>query len=181
MGSAGVWQFVQPTDVLARYHHQAGELRSADHDDVLIDVHGHVRGAVLRVVGRQPLRDRTRAAFGFLGHGLAGRWRRLMVLTQVPPPNGLFRQCAPVVTGAAADTDDTATSSNVLASRSGETRRRIRSEMSPSEEGRNGKRPMTSLQREGNHARARSHEPTQHSPSPIPVELVSRGTGEWNE
>jgi len=90
MGTTKVGQFVEPPDVLAGHDNQAIELKPADHDDVLVDVLGHVGGMTARVVVRQPLRNRTSAAFRFLGHALLGKSRQPMVLTHAMSPNGDF-------------------------------------------------------------------------------------------
>ncbi len=71
---------------MAGYHHQALELGTADHQDVLIDVHRHRRGATPRIVVHEPLHHCTSAAFPLLGHVPVGISRQSIVLTHALPP-----------------------------------------------------------------------------------------------
>ena len=60
MGATKVGQFLEPADVLAGQDHQAIELWPADHDDVLVEVLGHIGRNTPPVVASQLLRNCTR-------------------------------------------------------------------------------------------------------------------------
>ena len=86
MGATKLGELVEPADVLAGHDDQAIELRPADHDDVPVDVLGHVGGITHQIVVHQPLRNGTGEAPRFRGHVPVGRSRQPMVLIHVMPP-----------------------------------------------------------------------------------------------